>query len=186
LIGFFTDNSPGGSKYTLGMDLFPMDINTSTVGKTILAFQKFGFGVLPKLPKLELTIRTPYRTIFEGFNNFTRIYVHTTKGLMSIGNRSIPRVYLLPPGELSVKNPIKGEGNFAKNESGLFIHSGGWLFVHENNSIEVDLLECIEKEDFKFDRLDSTLHSDTDTSTTAGKVSHQLQEKSLKLVQRRR
>lgn len=67
-------------------------LNTSTVGKTILAFQKFVFGVLPKLPKLELTVRTPYRTIYENFNNFIRIYVHTTKGLMSIGNRSIPRV----------------------------------------------------------------------------------------------
>jgi hypothetical protein len=61
------------------------------------------FGVLPKLPKVELTVRTPYRTIFENFNGFTRIYVGTNKGLMAIGNRSIPRVYLLPPGEISVK-----------------------------------------------------------------------------------
>ena len=39
-----------------------------------------------------------------------------------------------------------GEGNFAGNDSGLFIHTGGWLFVHDNNSIEVNLLECVEKE----------------------------------------
>lgn len=62
------------------------------------------FGVLPKLPKVELTVRTPYRTIFENFNGFNRIYVFTSKGLMAIGNKSIPRVYLLPPGELQVKN----------------------------------------------------------------------------------
>lgn len=67
------------------------------------------FGVLPKLPKVELTMRTPYRTIFENFNNFTRIYVGTNKGLMAIGNRSIPRVYLLPPGELNVKNVQPGK-----------------------------------------------------------------------------
>ena len=67
------------------------------------------FGVLPKLPKVELTMRTPYRTFFENFNQFTRIYVHTIKGLMAIGNRSIPRVYLLPPGEISVKNQQKGK-----------------------------------------------------------------------------
>ena len=62
------------------------------------------FGVLPKLPKVELTLRTPYRTLFNNFNNFTRVYVYTAKGQIAIGNRSIPRVYLLPPGEINVKN----------------------------------------------------------------------------------
>lgn len=67
------------------------------------------FGVLPKLPKVELTMRTPYRTFFENFNNFTRVYVQTQKGLMAIGNKSIPRVYLLPPGEITVKNVQHGK-----------------------------------------------------------------------------
>ena len=67
---------------------------------------------------------------------------------MAIGNRTIPRVYLLPPGELSVKGMAPGSGNFSKNDSGLFIHTGGWLFVHDNNSVEVNLLECSEKETF--------------------------------------
>lgn len=67
------------------------------------------FGVLPKLPKVELTMRTPYRTFFENFNNFTRVYVATNKGLIAIGNRSIPRVYLLPPGEINVKNVQSGK-----------------------------------------------------------------------------
>jgi hypothetical protein len=67
------------------------------------------FGVLPKLPKVELTMRTPYRTFFENFNSFTRVYVATSKGLIAIGNRSIPRVYLLPPGEINVKNVQSGK-----------------------------------------------------------------------------
>ena len=67
------------------------------------------FGVLPKLPKVELTMRTPYRTFFENFNNFTRVYVYTSKGQIAIGNRSIPRVYLLPPGEINVKNVQSGK-----------------------------------------------------------------------------
>lgn len=67
------------------------------------------FGVLPKLPKVELTMRTPYKTFFENFNSFTRIYVHTQKGIIAIGNRSIPRIYLLPPGELTVKNISAGK-----------------------------------------------------------------------------
>ena len=71
------------------------------------------FGVLPKLPKVELTMRTPYRTFFENFNSFTRLYVATSKGLIAIGNRSIPRVYLLPPGEINVKNVQAGKSSFA-------------------------------------------------------------------------
>ena len=67
------------------------------------------FGVLPKLPRVELTMRTPYRTFFENFNNFTRVYVYTSKGQIAIGNRSIPRVYLLPPGEINVKNVSSGK-----------------------------------------------------------------------------
>ena len=67
------------------------------------------FGVLPKLPRVELTLRTPYKTFFDSFNNFTRIYVHTSKGLIAIGNRSIPRIYLLPPGEITVKNMAAGK-----------------------------------------------------------------------------
>ncbi len=67
------------------------------------------FGVLPKLPKVELTMRTPYRTFFHNFNNFTRVYVQTNKGLIAIGNKSIPRVYLLPPGEINVKNVQAGK-----------------------------------------------------------------------------
>ena len=120
------------------------------------------FGVLPKLPKMELTVRTPYRTIFKDFAGFQRLYVRTDKGLMAIGNKSIPRVYLLPPGEMKVHGlqPGKtfllsivsfvlsyyyeteiwlilyfytfiGEGNHANQDSGVFMHTGGWLFMHE-------------------------------------------------------
>ena len=142
------------------------------------------FGVLPKLPKVELTMRTPYRTLFNNFNSFTRVYVHTNKGMMAIGNRSIPRVYLLPPGEINVKNIQAGDGNFSKSDSGLFIHTGGWLFVHDNNSIEVNLLECTEKENFNFEKLESCQPNETESA--AGRVANTLQEKTVKLLNRRR
>ena len=90
------------------------------------------FGVLPRLAKLELTVRTPYATLFENCNAFTRLYVTTLEGQHAIGSRSIPRVYLLPPGEMTVKNMQPGaEGNKTKSETGAFLHTGGWLFVHE-------------------------------------------------------
>jgi hypothetical protein len=112
------------------------------------------------------------------------VYVHTLKGLIAIGNRSIPRVYLLPPGEINVKNITAGDGNFSKNESGLFIHTGGWLFVHDNNSIEINLLECSEKESFNFEKLEAC--AVTETESTVGRVAASLQEKTIKLLQRRR
>ena len=90
------------------------------------------FGVLPKLPRVELTVRTPYRTLFENCNEFTRLYVTTLKGQLAIGNKSIPRVYLLPPGEMYVHGMVQGgNGNKSKSESGRFMHTGGWLFMHE-------------------------------------------------------
>ena len=89
------------------------------------------FSVLPKLARVELTVRTPYRTIFNNFNGFARLYVRTIKGQMAIGNKSIPRVYLLPPGEMKVQGIMAGDGNNARADSGDFMHTGGWLFVHE-------------------------------------------------------
>jgi hypothetical protein len=51
---------------------------------------------------------------------------------MAIGNKSIPRVYLLPPGEMKVHGMVPGApGNKSKTDSGVFMHTGGWLFVHE-------------------------------------------------------
>ena len=93
-----------------------------------------------KKPKLELTLRTPYRTIFENFTGFSRLYVKSSEGNSSIGNRTIPRVYLLSAGQLSVKNLGQGEGRFTDSESGDFIHSGGWLFVHPDNSVEINVV----------------------------------------------
>ena len=63
---------------------------------------------------------------------------------------------------------ILGDGNFSTNDSGLFIHTGGWLFVHDNNSIEINLLECTEKENFAFDKLDSC--QNTESETPAGRI----------------
>jgi hypothetical protein len=142
------------------------------------------FGVLPKLPKIELTLRTPYGTMFKDFAGFTRVYAGTTKGQIAIGNKTIPRVYLLPPGQIKVAGLGEGEGKITKSESGEFIHTGGWLFVHDNNSIEVNLLECVERENFMWDKLDSSV--ETETHSSAGRIGATLQEKTVKLLSRRR
>ena len=86
---------------------------------------------MPKHSKIELTMRTPYRTLFENFNGFKQLTVTTLSGNMAICNRSPPRIYLLPPGELKIFGLVAGPGNNTKSDSGLFMHSGGYLFVHK-------------------------------------------------------
>jgi len=58
------------------------------------------------------------------------------------------------------------------------------LKERSNNSIEANFLECVEKEDFKFDRLEQCHAKETDSN--AGRVGHVLQEKTVKLINRRR
>ena len=157
---------------------------SSRLTKYLVYNNKRMFSATAKLAKAELSIRTPYRALFENFSAYTRIYVWTIDGLMAIGNRSNPRVYLLPPGEIEVKGLENGEGNNTNASDGKFLHTGGWLFVHENNSIDISLLECQERDEFNFDLLKAPEGMETDSA--AGKVAAQLQEKTVKNLLRRR
>ena len=58
------------------------------------------------------------------------------------------------------------------------------MFVHDNNSIEINLLECTEKENFSFEKLDALQPNESETA--AGRVAASLQQKTVKLLQRRR
>ena len=55
--------------------------------------------------------------------------------------------------------------------------------MNSNNTIEVNLLACCEKENFKFDQLQNV---QTETDSAAGKVAGKLQDKTFKIFQRRR
>ena len=57
-------------------------------------------------------------------------------------------------------------------------------FMCSNNSIEINLLECVEKEKFAFDKLDQCHHTETETAT--GRIGAALQDKAVKLLMRRR
>ena len=90
------------------------------------------------------------------------MYCETSKGQISIGNKTIPRVYLLPPGQIKVAHMVPdGPGKLTDSQEGNFLHTGGWLFVHDNNSIEVNLLECSEKEKLLWDHLDKCTETET-------------------------
>jgi hypothetical protein len=73
----------------------------------LIKFARRNFSVLPKAPKLELTMRSPYRTFFKNFIGFQRLYVGTIEGQVAIQNRTPPVIYLLPAGEIKVMNMIK-------------------------------------------------------------------------------
>lgn len=77
----------------------------------LIKFARRNFSVLPKAPKLELTMRSPYRTFFKNFIGFQRLYIGTIEGQVAIQNRTPPVIYLLPAGEIKVMNLIKSNLN---------------------------------------------------------------------------
>jgi hypothetical protein len=64
------------------------------------------------------------------------------------------------------------------------LYTNNPFVLFSNNSIDVNLLECCEKEDFQFDKLDNA--TATETESASGRIGAMLQEKTLKLLQRRR
>lgn len=53
---------------------------TRRISKETTVLTQRLFASVIKKPKLELTMRTPYRTIFENFSEFTRVYVNSLEG----------------------------------------------------------------------------------------------------------
>ena len=49
-----------------------------------------------------------------------------------------------------------------------------------NNSIEINAIECVEKEKFQFEKLDSCQTSESESA--AGRIGAALQEKAVKLL----
>jgi hypothetical protein len=83
------------------------------------------FNFAAKKQKMELTIRTPYRTLFENFDGFSRVITKTNEAALIIQNRSPPSLHILPPGLMKVKLTTE-----AKGAGGEFMHLGGWVVIH--------------------------------------------------------
>ena len=98
---------------------------------------------------MELTIRTPYRTIVENFDGFSRVTAKTNEAILSIQNKSPAATYVLPPGLLKVKFTEQ-----RTDTSGEIFHCGGWATVHPDNSCEITLADGWEKSEMEFDTLD--------------------------------
>ena len=88
------------------------------------------FSTAEKVQKMEMTMRTPYKTLFEGFSSFENIFVHGVAGRIGIVNQTPSQIHLIPAGEIHVTDMSEGAGKKTTSQSGKFIHTGGWVFVH--------------------------------------------------------
>lgn len=93
------------------------------VNKTLVNNALFAFAA--KKQRMELTIRTPYRTLFENFDGFSRVITKTNEAALIIQNRTPASLHILPPGLMKIKltNEVKGV-------PGEFMHLGGWVVIH--------------------------------------------------------
>ena len=117
-----------------------------------------GFASIVKKPRMELTIRTPYKTLFSNFTDFKRITSKTTDYHISISNKMPPAAYILTPGRISVIPEAD-----RKDFKGDFVHLGGWLTIHADNTCEIYLMDAFEAENFtntKNDKLVSLANED--------------------------
>lgn len=106
------------------------------------------FAVVNKNPKMKLTLRTPYGTLLQDFDDFSNIKGWLHGGTFNIQNRTPPSLFVLPPGPLEV-NLNKGTEGF----SGKLLHNGAWVAVHPDNSCEINMIDAFKKEDLKADQL---------------------------------
>jgi len=65
----------------------------------------------------------------------------------------------------------------------LLFMSKNYLFYNSNNSVDINLMECVEKEKFAFDKLDSTGSQAVDTDS---KYDKEIQAYAIKKVLRKK
>ena len=102
-----------------------------------------------KKTKMELTIRTPYKTIVSNFSDFQRVVTKTSEAYLVVQNRMPPAVHVLPPGFLRIKMD-KENPDF----TGDLMHMGGWLIINPDNSCEINLMEAVDRKDIQSDKID--------------------------------
>ena len=90
--------------------------------------------------KMQMTLRSPYKTFIANFDGFSRIIAKTNEGALIIQSKQPPAAYVLLPGSLKVQLTEE-----VKNTKGDYIHSGGFAVIHPNNTVEISLVECFER-----------------------------------------
>ncbi len=82
----------------------------------------------------------------------------TTDAVAIIQNRTPPAMHILPPGPLRVKF-----SQDTKDLSGDYMHAGGWVFIHADNTCEINLVDIYERKEVKADQVDRIEVKDAET-----------------------
>ena len=130
-------------------------------------------------PRMELTLRTPYKTVLKDFDGFSRIITKSNEAALVVQNKAPPALYVLPPGYLRIKF-----NQDVKTTSGDYLHLGGWLTVHLDNTCEVNLLDCFEKKEVRPDQFDRS-EVGKDTDTVAGRYVAKLRKTAARVFTKR-
>lgn len=92
--------------------------------KSLYSSFYYTFSVQKK-PRMEFTIRTPYKTILKDFDGVQRAITKTNEAALVIQNKFPPSAYVIPPGHLRLKF-----SQDVKDTSGDYLHLGGWVTIH--------------------------------------------------------
>ena len=124
--------------------------------------------------KMEVTLRSPYRTFLNNFDGFSRIIARTNEGSLVIQSKQPAGAYVILPGSLKIQFTEE-----KKDSSGDYIHSGGFVVVHPNNTVEISLVECFERKDIETAKIGETDLPDAG-DTLAGKYVEKIRSQAKK------
>ena len=133
---------------------------------------------LVKKPKMEINIRTPYKTFVKDFNGFSRLVTRTTESALVVQNRMPAAVHILPPGVIKLRTE-----NEMKDFSGELVHTGGFLVIHPDNSCDVNLMEAFDKKNLSTDKIgknEMAKEEDTNVSKFVERIRNTTQKTFLK------
>ena len=110
--------------------------------------------------RMQVTLRSPYKTYMQNFEGFSKIVGRTTEGALVIQSKQPAAAYILLPGSLKV---LLTEDR--KDTTGEFVHSGGFAVIHPNNTVEINLMECFDKKDIEAAKVSNAEFKETDSPT---------------------
>ncbi|EAR90676.2 hypothetical protein TTHERM_01094890 (macronuclear) [Tetrahymena thermophila SB210] len=136
--------------------------------------QRALFSALTKKQKMEVTLRTPYKEYLANFDGFSRITAKTNEASLVIQNKTPASLYVLPPGPLKIRFTSE-----VKNVSGDFLHTGGWVIVHADNTCEINVMDLFDRKEVRADQFEKGNIQDLDT--LAGKYAAKSRKSTVRL-----
>ena len=124
--------------------------------------------------KMQMTLRSPYKTYIKNFDGFSRIVGQTSEGALVIQSKQPPAAYILLPGTLKVQLTEE-----RKDTSGEFAHAGGFAVIHPNNTVDISLFEAFDKNELQFAKVSEADASGNANSPT-GKYVEQIKREAKK------